>query len=168
MVFKKFNNSFSSNFIKISFILIIGFVFVGGMSDSAGFFKQKIESEKLLETFNASAYLASATTPKDAILKDHVYLTGDSWIKLFFMRDYKYPLSRGYLKRYEDTTKPREMCTLYMISNPGSEDAQKCFEDSSVNFIMINPAYDSSQFKKLNNFDQIYANKDIAIFYRKY
>ena len=166
MVFKKFNNSFSSNFIKISFILIIGFVFVGGMSDSADFFKQKIESEKLLETFNASAYLASATIPKDAVLKDHIYLTGDSWIKLYFMRGYKYPLSRGYLKRYEDPTKPREMCTLYMISNPGSTDAQKCFTDTKVNFVMLNPQFDSSQFKKLSNFDQIYFNKDIAIYYR--
>lgn len=167
IVFKKFGNSFSANFIRISFALIIGFVFIGGMSDSAGFFKQKVESEKLLETFNASGYLASTTIPEDAILKDHIYLTGDSWIKLFFMRGYKYPLSRGYLKRYEDTTKPREMCTLYMISNPASEDAQKCFADTGVNFIMLNPQFDSSQFKKLQNFNLIYNNKDIAVFYRK-
>jgi len=167
IVFKKFGNSFSANFIKISFALIIGFVFIGGMSDSTGFFKQKIESEKLLETFDASAYVVSATTPKDAVLKDHIYLTGDSWIKLFFMRGYKYPLSRGYLKRYEDTTKPREMCTLYMISNPASDDAKKCFADTGVNFIMLNPQFDSSQFKKLQNFDLVYNNKDIAVFHRK-
>lgn len=164
VVFRQFSRSFAANFVRFSFVLIIGFIFIGGMSDSAGFFKQKIESEKLAQTFNASAYLASTTSSQDGVLKDHIYLTGDSWIKLFFMRGYKYPLSRGYLKRYEDTTKPREMCTLYMLSNPSSQDAQKCFSDTGVNFIMLNPVFDSSQFKKLNDFNQIYSNKDIAIF----
>ncbi len=167
VVFKKFDSSFSNNLFKASFVLIVGFIFIGGMSDSAGFFKQKIESKKLLETFSASAYLTSTTISEDVILKDHVYLSGDSWIKIFFMRGYKYPLSRGYFKRYEDTTKPREMCTLYMISDPDSENAKKCFADTGVNFIMLNPLFDSPQFKKLKNFNQVYANEDIAIYYKK-
>ena len=83
------------------------------------------------------------------------------------MQDYKYPLSRGYFKRYDDITKPREMCTLEMIASPSSEEAQNCFQETGTNLIMINPAYDSAQFKKLTDFDQIYSASKINIYYRK-
>src|SRR6185369_7783021 len=66
-----------------------------------------------LETFNASRYLAQTSNEKDIILKDHNYIAADSWMKLFFLRDYSYPSSRGFFKRYEDNP-DREQCTLYM------------------------------------------------------
>lgn len=166
IVFKKFGKSLPGKFIKISFLMVLGFVFIEGVSDSADAFKQKIESEKLIETFAGSKYLAAKISQEDSVIKDHVYLVGDAWIKLFFMREYKYPLSRSFLKRYEDPTKPREMCTLYMISNPGSTDAKKCFEESGVKFIMLNPVYDSVQFLKLKNFNQVYLSKNLAIYYK--
>jgi hypothetical protein len=53
-----------------------------------------------------------------------------------------------------------------MLSNPGSIEAQNCFSETQVNFIMLNPQFDSSQFKKLDNFNQVYSNKDIAIYQR--
>ncbi|HCP08802.1 MAG TPA: hypothetical protein DIT25_03335 [Candidatus Moranbacteria bacterium] len=87
-------------------------------------------------------------------------------MKLFFMRGYRYPDSRGYFKRYEDLTKPREMCTLWMISNPGGKDAEDCFDETGTRFLMVNPQYDSAQFRKLSNFDQIYSGDKINIYHK--
>lgn len=160
-------NPLPENIFKSAFLIILAFVLVGGISDSAGVFKKQDSNTELAETFNASSYLAKNTTPKDSILKDHNYITADSWIKLFFMRGYKYPQSRGYFKRYEDETKSREMCTLYMISDPAGEVAKGCFEETGTDFLMVNPRHDSVQFQRLANFDQIYMNKDIAVYHKK-
>jgi len=54
-----------------------------------------------------------------------------------------------------------------MISNPAEDQALECFKKTATNFIVVNPHYDSSQFAKLKNFDQIYTNGEVAIFYRK-
>jgi hypothetical protein len=102
------------------------------------------------------------------ILKDHNYLSGDSWIKLFFMRGYNYPLSRGYFKRYEDELKPREQCTNLMISLPKSNDAEKCYAGTKTNFIMINPNNDAAQFNRIKNFWQVYSSDEVGIFYKSY
>lgn len=165
-IFSKAKKYLSVNLAKISLGLILIFVLREGISDSVQAFKQDNESLKLVQTFNASSFVAANLSKKDRVLKDHNYLTGDSWIKLFFMRDYKFPLSRGYFKRYEDPTNPRETCTLEMISNPGGMTAQKCFSETGINFIMVNPTYDSGQFHRLNSFDQVYANSQIVVFYK--
>jgi hypothetical protein len=165
-IFQKSKNYLSFNLARISLVLILIFVLSEGIADSVQAFKQTNESSELVKTFNASTFVAANLTEKDMVLKDHNYLTGDSWIKLFFMRDYKFPLSRGYFKRYEDTTNPRETCTLQMISNPGGESAKKCFSETGVNFIMVNPNFDSGQFHRLNNFDQVYTTSHIVVFYK--
>lgn len=157
----------SQKFLKSCFAFILIFVFSSGLLDSARAFKKSSDQTPLLKTFFASNYLKEKVSENDIILKDHNYITGDSWIKLFFMQGYKYPASRGYFKRYEDPTKPREMCTLYMISNPAGQEAQNCFEETKTNILMINPKYDSSQFTKLKNFDEIYDNGDVSIYYKK-
>jgi hypothetical protein len=165
-IFQKAKNHFSSKLARISLVLILIFVLREGIADSIQAFKPADESLELVQTFNASSFVAGAIAEKDLVLKDHNYLTGDSWIKLFFMRDYKFPLSRGYFKRYEDETNPRETCTLQMISNPGGASAQNCFSATGVNFIIVNPNFDSGQFHRLNNFDQVYANSHIVVFYK--
>ena len=147
-------------------MLIVVFISLDGLSDSASSITHANDSTELVQTFHASQYLDSKTTDTDVILKDHNYISADSWMKIFFMRGYKYPDSRGYFKRYQDSTKPREMCTLYMISSPNSSDAKTCFSETNTKFIMINPKYDSAQFKKLTNFNQIYVNNEIAIYYK--
>lgn len=165
-IFQKTKNHFSANLAKIALGLILIFVLREGISDSVQAFKQNNESLELVQTFDSSVYVAENLAEKDMVLKDHNYLTGDSWIKLFFMRDYKYPLSRGYFQRYEDPTNPRETCTLQMISNPGGETAKNCFSITGVNFIMVNPNFDGGQFHRLNNFDQVYTNSHIVVFYK--
>ncbi|KKR22151.1 MAG: hypothetical protein UT50_C0001G0063 [Candidatus Moranbacteria bacterium GW2011_GWA2_39_41] len=156
----------ANQFLKVSFIVIATFVLVDGISDSAYSFKNKEDLSPLAQTFNASTYLANHTTTTDEILKDHNYITADSWMKIILMRGYKYPQSRGFFKRYDDATKPREMCTLHMISTPDSPEAKLCFADTNTNFIAINPNFDSAQFLKLKNFDQVYSSTGINIYYK--
>jgi len=161
------NGSFiPNNFIKFGLAIILTFVLVDGLSDSALSFKNKTDLSPVAEAFNASNYLAKSTTTSDIILKDHNYITSDSWIKTFFMRGYTYPLSRGYFKRYEDPTKPREMCTLNMISSPDNAAGKDCFAETRTDFIMINPQFDSAQFTKLKNFNQVYSTSGINIYYK--
>lgn len=158
---------FPQKFLSSAFIIILIFVLTDGLRDNAYAFKKTSDMTPILKTFSASNYLKANITDTDIILKDHNYIPGDSWMKIFFMQGYKYPQSRGYFKRYEDPTKPREMCTLYMISNPNGEEALKCFSETKTNYIVVNPKYDSSQFKKLNNFNAVYNNGDVAIYNRK-
>lgn len=160
------NEKFSWLFQSV-FGLILVFVLLGGIADSVNAFKKPDNANELAQTFHSSQYLAGKVDDQDMVLKDHNYITGDVWMKLFFMRGYKYPLSRGYFQRYEDQTNPREMCTLNMISSPASTESQNCFSQTGTDFIMVNPQYDTAQFLKLENFDKIYANNDIIIFYRK-
>lgn len=157
---------FPSSLLKLGYALILAFALIDGIHDSALAFKNKDDLSPMAQTFNSSDYLAKNTSPSDIILKDHNYITADSWIKIFLMRGYTYPLSRGYFKRYEDTTKPREMCTLNMISDPNSKDAKDCFVETGTDFIMVNPQFDSAQFIKLKSFDQIYSSAGINIYYR--
>ncbi len=162
------NNPIPKKLLSSAFIIITAFVFANGLSDNAEAFKKSPDFSPMVQTFNASEYLAEKTNAGEIILKDHNYITSsDSWIKLFFMRGYKYPLSRGYFRRYEDKTNAREMCTLYMISNPDGEQAKVCYEETKTDYIMINPVYDSVQFKKLKNFDQVYMTEEIAIYHKK-
>lgn len=119
----------------------------------------------LLQTFAASQYLASHTTKNDGILKDHNFIVGDAWMKLFFLRGYSYPLSRGFFKRYEDNPH-REQCTLLMISVPNTARAEKCYTETGTNFVVVNPKFDITPFERSANFSRVYAADDIHIYTR--
>lgn len=149
------------------FFMLFAFLFTSGFYDNSQSINTQSNFEKAVQTFNASKYLASKTNSDDKALKDHNYITADSWIKLYFNRDYNFPFSRGYFKRYEDATKPREMCTLWMISEPNTPEGQKCFNDLGVNFLMVNRQFDSAQFQKSERFWQIYSGNEINVYYRK-
>lgn len=146
--------------------LLLAFFLSDGFRDNSQSLNAETNFQKAMQTFDASGYLGKNTTDRDKVVKDHNYLTADSWIKLSFMDGYNYPFSRGFFKRYEDATKPREMCTLWMISEPNTEKGQKCFNDLGVNFVMINPAFDSTQFRKSEEFWQVYSGSEIGIYYR--
>lgn len=124
------------------------------------------KDQEAVQTFAAARYLAERTTESDGIIKDHNYITADSWMKVFFLRGYDYPLSRGYFKRYEDGTNPREQCTLRMISTPNTVQGQKCFTDTGTDFVVVNPAYDTAQFRKSSDFSLVYASDDISVYHR--
>lgn len=157
-----------SKLILTFYFAIIVFIFGNGFFDNSESLETKSEFSKANQMFHASEYLHQKTTAEDILLKDHNYLQNDTWMKLFLMRDYSYPLSRSYFKRYEDPTKPREMCTLWTISEPMSQRAQKCFTETGINFITVNPAFDSIQFDNSSQFERIYDSGDIATYYRSH
>lgn len=175
-IFKWFKNPASENeyalITKNSFALLIFFFFVilvstNGFSDNSSSLSAGGNTEEAVQTFQASQYLSGFIDKKnDVVLKDHNYITADSWIKLFFMNGYNYPFSRGYFKRYDDAFKEREQCTLLMISSPNSTEAKKCFTGTKTNFIMVNPQFDNVQFKKTKEFWQIYSSDEITIFHK--
>ena len=119
-----------------------------------------------VETFRASRYLAEHVGPDDLILKDHNYIVGDAWMKLFFLRDYSYPLSRGFFKRYEDNPN-REQCTLLMISVPNTARGEKCYTETGTNIVVVNPKFDITPFEKSSRFTRVYATDNIHIYTRK-
>ena len=156
----------SSKIIVSCFLLLVSFALANGFYDNSQSIKAQSSYQKAMQTINASDYAAKNSSEKELVVKDHNYITADSWIKLSFMEGYNYPFSRGYFKRYEDATNPREMCTLWMISEPNTANGQKCFNDLGVNFAMANPAFDSAQFQKSEGFWQVYSGKEINIYYR--
>jgi len=123
--------------------------------------RQKIYSA--WQTFEAAEFLAQRTTSQETILKDHIYLTGDSWMKLVFMRGYKYPLSRSYLHRYE---KERETCTRDMISLPDTEIGATCFNETKTSYIVLKRGRDDAALLASPNFYRVFSSDDVVIFKR--
>ncbi len=162
------NDSYLPKKMKFAtYYLLLASLLVFGVYDNLHSFKSKSDFKKANQVFHATAYLNdSHLNNNDIVLKDHNYLTADTWLKLFFMRDYSYPFSRSYFKRYEDKTKQREMCTLWMISEPNSQRGQKCYNETSVNFVIVNPKIDNAQFQNSNNFWKVYANNEVSIYYQ--
>jgi hypothetical protein len=148
----------------IFFLTIVSFSLAGGFYDNSQSLRANTSKEPAM-TYHAAQYLSQKTGANDVILKDHNFIAADSWMKIFFMKDYNYPLTRSLFFRYEENS-AREHCTLWMISEPQSSEAQKCFSDLGVNFLVINPALDSAQFKKTNNFWNVYSSDNVAIFYK--
>lgn len=144
--------------------LIFLYVLTSGLSDINQAFRSSSAGKKTVETFAISRYLNERTNSEDAIIKDHNYVSADSWMKVFLMRDYNYPFTRGLFFRYEGAKK-REMCTLWMISTPNSSDAKKCFNEIGVDFLVVNPNYDSAQFKDVQRFWRVYASDNVDAYY---
>jgi len=163
--FELFASATSRFFSTIFLFTLLFFVITSGLSDSAEAFKAKNQFQGVMETFHSAAYLAATVdTNKDIILKDHVNIYGDSWYKLFFMKDYKYPLSRGVLTRYVDPTKPRETCTRDMISDPESDAGKACFTDTGVNYVVVNAQIEGNSFEKYPDFSKVYGSDYISVF----
>ncbi|HLC95562.1 MAG TPA: hypothetical protein VJH89_03690 [Patescibacteria group bacterium] len=152
-------------FLLVSFATFT-FAIGSGSLDNNQTLLPKNKAFEVLQTLTASRYLAEHSQPKTIILKDHNYIVADAWMKLFFLSDYAYPLSRGYFKRYEDNPH-REQCTLYMISVPNTLDGEKCYNDLKVQFVVVHPYFDTAQFEKSQKFSRVYASDTITIYSRK-
>jgi len=149
-----------------SSIALLLFPLTGGMYDNNQSLKTIPAITPALETFAAARYSATHITPDAWALKDHNYLTADTWMKLFYLRDYNYPLSRSYFKRYANPN--RETCTREMISAPARAYAQQCFRNLNVRHIIVDPDHDAAQFMEAPlQFDRIYSSDHVTIFARK-
>lgn len=151
--------------VLLSFIICV-LILSNGVFENGASLVTTEKSIEAQEVFAASQFLSKHTTQNDIILKDHNYLAADAWMKLFFLRDYSYPLSRGLFSRYEETGSRRERCTLVMIASPNGEEARKCFEGTGTNYIVVNPTFDAVQFEKSGGFTKVYASEHVAVFKR--
>jgi hypothetical protein len=147
-----------------AFFLIIAIISGVAQDIALNFRIGRHRPQDVMETYRASEYLAEKTGPQNMILKDHKYLAGDTWIKLFFMRGYKYPLSRTYNRRYEDKYNKHETCTRDMIAIPNSEVGQDCFEKTGVKYIFLKKNYDDTVFLNSPEFQEIYSSQSVRIF----
>lgn len=141
------------------------FLIGSGSFDNASSLTWKDRSRELVQTFAATEYLAKHADGA-MILKDHNYLSADAWMKLFFHRDYGYPLSRGLFGRYEEGGNRRERCTLAMISTPNTAFGEECYRTTDVRYLVVNPEYDRAQFEKSDSFSKLYTSETAAIFER--
>lgn len=146
-----------------SFIALTVFLVSNGSSDNAATLLKESKAEPVVATIHASQFLATHTSTDDRIVKDHNFIVGDAWMKLFFMRGYSYPFSRAYFGRYE-TNPDREHCTLYMISTPSSKDGERCFQSTGVNFVVVDSLRDGAQFDTAKKFSKIYTSRYISIY----
>ena len=175
--FTVIHNKLSKQLTTFLFIFFIGIGVISGFGQditanqrtTAGKFEisDEVNSREVMQTYLAAMYLASNTTSDEMVLKDHKFLEGDTWMKLFFMRDYKYPLSRTYDRRYEDTTNKRETCTRDMVLKPNSKIGQQCFTKTNTHYIVLKKGHDDAIFKKSPNFQQVYSSKTVTVFQRK-
>ncbi|MBP6889328.1 MAG: hypothetical protein KBC83_02265 [Candidatus Moranbacteria bacterium] len=159
---------FRSNRTSLLSLLLLAVIFVyslsSGFTDNGQTLLATPKSEAALETFAAAQFLAEKITRDDVVLKDHNYIVADSWMKHFFMRDYFFPLSRGYFSRYENNG--HEQCTLDMIAIPNTPRAQDCFQGTGVNYVLVNPQFDAPQFEKSPDFSRVYSSNKIHIYAR--
>ncbi len=138
---------------------------ISGLFDvSESYEEDSHKIDETIETFKGAEYLADKTNSNQKILKDHIYLAGDTWVKNFLMRNYKEPLSRTLLKRYIDVVKKRETCTRDMIAIPETEIGKKCFQETGVEFIILKNGFDTHQFETSENFSKIFATDKVVIF----
>ncbi len=150
----------------IVFIIVLGTGIISGLSDISNFYEENSENKTISQVFAGSEFLAEKTEDSDIIIKDHIYMPADTWMKLFLMREYKNPLSRSFLKRYNDPTKNRETCTRDMIAIPDSPVGQSCFKEYETNYVFLKKGYDNQQFENSSNFSKIFSSEDVVIFQR--
>ncbi len=157
--------------ITIFLFCIIIFVFVSGIRDNATSMNDAPKTNKALQTFHTGDYTSKVFKKQIAnntfwIVKDHNYITSDTWFKVFYAYDYSFPLSRSYFKRYE-THPNRETCTREMISAPKSEFAKKCFKSLNIHAVIVNTQEDAGQFLNDDSFSRIYQNDELSVFIKK-
>lgn len=165
--FQTFQKSATKFFASVLLFILMFFVVTNGLADSADAFHSKNQFQQIVETYHSARYLAGTVdTNKDNILKDHINIAADTWYKLFFRKDYNYPLSRTTLSRYSDPAKSHETCTRDMISEPDSDQGKMCFKQTGVDYVILNSQFEGTSFNALPDFSKVYSSGYIAIFKR--
>jgi hypothetical protein len=160
-----FQKSATKFFSSVLLIILMFFVITDGLSDSADAFHSKNQFQQIAQTFHSARYLAAVINPeKDNILKDHINIPADTWYKIFFMKGYSYPLSRGNLSRYSDAIKSRETCTRDMIGEPDTDQGKMCFASTGVDYVILNAQQEGTTFEKLPDFSKVYSSSYLSIF----
>ena len=72
------------------------------MRDNSSALNESPEVKKAIQTFTASERLKDMAKENHQIVKDHNYIKGDAFIKIFFAKDPNFPLSRAFFRKYEN------------------------------------------------------------------
>ena len=165
IIYDKLKNNISKRFFK-AVAIILGFALLWeGTADFRGVYKMgENKFQEAVEIYSVSRYLAASTSDDARILKDHRTISGDSWIKFFFLRGYDYLVSRTYDYKYNAIDSKLDPCTREMIIVPGSSLSRMCYGQTGINYVIVKPAGDEYLFWKDEEFNAIYLNDDIAVF----
>jgi hypothetical protein len=154
------------SFLFASILLIFIYIFSDGYYDNSQNIAAPTTAQKVQETLHASAYLAKNISASDDLLSDHINLTSDTWIKIFFMQDYNYPFYRANLDRYQNGIDRQETCTLDMVTSPAAADSKACFSGLGIDYVIVNRKTDGAQFNADPSFSLVYSNDDVNVYYK--
>jgi len=164
LIFLWIRNNYRGKMAATIFCILALALVWDGTADFRSVYTDKNKFQDTVELYGASEYLARNTSQNAVILKDHRTVSGDSWIKFFFLRGYDYFLSRTYDYKYNAIDSSLDPCTREMIIVPGSKLADDCYGQTGINYVIVKPAGDEFLFWKGRNFDAIYLSDSIAIF----
>lgn len=155
-----------SSLLFSTFALLFSFMVASGFFDNQQNMPTATTPGAIVQTYASADYLSHKVSQSDVVINDHQNTVADTWVKIFFMRNYTYPLYRATNDRYENGIDRQEFCTLWMISTPDTPDSQKCFSQLGVDFTMVSAKDDAAQFQRSPSFWQVYANNELNIYYR--
>lgn len=154
----------NKNVFLVGFFTLLFFLFATGFYSNLGHIENQGENNfSTLSTFSAASFLSQNYNEEKMVLHDHINLKADSWIKLFFMRDYNFPIYRAHLIRYENGDRS-EKCTREMISNPLSQFSKRCFQDLNVGYVIVDKIDAGSFNLPEAPFSKIYSNEKVNIY----
>lgn len=146
----------------ISLLVII--FFSAGWKDNVIFFEKKgyAQAKELhrMASYMGKHYRESEKT----VMYDHINITGGSWIKLYFMRDYNYPFYRAHLFRYDRVSDKQEQCTLNVFTYPEISEAEKCFKDLQIELLAVNDVKDGKKFRENTDFIRVYSGNELSLY----
>lgn len=147
-------------------MLLIVFMLHNGLIDNTTFLKNQTDTYANMALLKDAAEYTAKTVPEsNTVIHDHINILGDTWIKLFFMRDYNYPFYRALLFRYDRPRDKQERCTLLLLSTPNTDEALKCAKDLNVRALLVNEKIDGPQFKHFDQYWQIYSNGAHSVYW---
>ncbi len=144
-------------------LLVIIFLSIG-WKDNVSFFEKKGYAQAR-ELHRMASYMGEHYRESEkTVMYDHINITGGSWIKLYFMRDYNYPFYRAHLFRYDRISDKQERCTLDVFTYPETPEAEKCFKDLGVELLALNEVKDGKKFRENDNFVKVYTGNELSLY----
>ncbi len=162
----KFKINFKNKKILALWALIFLIIVFDGTADFRSYFSWSNKFQDTVQLYEASQYLNKNSKQDDLILKDHVSLVGDAWIKFFVPRGYDYFISRTYDYKYAvyDPYNQVDRCPKDIFDVPESSLATACYGQKDINYVILRPKGADFFFWRAKDYDTIYASDAVFIF----
>lgn len=166
ILFSLAKKNLSGRSFLITSAFFIALAFFEGTVDFRNYFTWENKFQETVELYEASKYLRDNSKKEDAILKDHVSLVGDAWIKFFLLRGYDYFTSRTYDYKYVvyDPYNPVDTCPKDMIDVPESKVSLDCYGQTGISYVILRPKGEKFFFFRAMDFNTIYESDSVSIF----